>query len=90
MSALAAARPSTLPGPRGVRFQHATKSHKGSFERRSATSAPAMRVNPAKGCKEVDVGIAAYTRSRAKRLAPAVKEITELLLGNYGRLAARL
>ena len=73
MSALAAARPSTLPGPRGVRFQHATKSHKGSFERRSATSAPAMRVNPAKGCKEVDVGAAAYTVSNGKTTRASVK-----------------
>ena len=72
MSALAAARPSTLPG-RCAAFKHATKSHKGSSLRSSGAPQTAMRVNPAKGCKEVDVGIAAYTRSRSKTTRASCK-----------------
>ena len=80
----------TSRSARSLGFKHATKPHKGSSLRSSGAPQTAMRVNPAKGCKEVDVGVALRTRFQSKRSRQRQKESTELLLANYGSLTAPL
>ena len=74
MSALAAARPSTVPGPRASDISPARNQ---ITQRRllAVSGAPrtAMRGAPAKGCKEVDVGIAAYRSQEIKTTCASVK-----------------
>ena len=75
MRGVGARRGASVHTSRSARELSSTQSNhtEAAYEHRLAPSAPAMRVNPAKGCKEVDVGAAAHSVSRFKTPRASVK-----------------